>query len=225
MLIIHGDNIIQSRQKLKEVLDQARQTGLEIIRVEAKNLTEAALEELLGATDLFGTGNFIIIEGLHSLPRSKKKDALIERVASHQTDNLVLWEKRSLTKTMLKKFPQAKTEEFKSSSATFKWLELLGTPKQKQKLELLHQGIAADSDYFCFIMLIRQIGLLIQVKDGGKIAGPPFVVQKIKSQAAKLTLAQLLEVHEKLYRLDLRQKTSKSPLNLAQELDLITLSL
>ena len=133
--------------------------------------------------------------------------------------------KRALTATMLNKFPGARAEEFKTSSSLFKWLDLLGTDNTQQKLKYLQEAISSDGEYFCFLMLLRQIRMLIQAKDSGKVAGAPFVVNKVKAQARNFSLEQLLQIHQRLYTIDARQKTSRSPLTLFQELDLITLAL
>lgn len=107
MIIIHGENTVNSREKLVELIKKSESKQREILRLEAKNLSEAALEETLGANDLFGSSKTIIIEELHSLPNSARKKALIEQLSKPQIHNLILWEKRSLTKTMVGKFPKA----------------------------------------------------------------------------------------------------------------------
>ncbi len=225
MLILHGENIVQSRNRLKQVIDAAREQNKTVERAVSKNLTEAELEELLVGNDLFGTEKLIIIEELHSLPTSNRKKALISMLANSVDQDIVLWEKRALTATMLNKFPGARAEEFKTSSSLFKWLDLLGTDNTQQKLKYLQEAISSDGEYFCFLMLLRQIRMLIQAKDSGKVAGAPFVVNKVKAQARNFSLEQLLQIHQRLYTIDARQKTSRSPLTLFQELDLITLAL
>lgn len=225
MLIIHGDNTIKSRDLLAEKIDQARAQELEIHREEAKELSEASLESLLGAESLFGTDKLIIIEGLHSLPRSKKKDRLIELIAHSEKENIILWEKRALTPTMIKKFPKCQETAFNQSKYTFQWLEHLGSQDKKTTLSLLKNGVAVDGDYFCFIMLIRHLSLLIKAKTNGSLVGAPFYLQKIRTQAREFSLQKLLSIHQKLHQIDQRQKASQSPIDLATELDLLTISL
>lgn len=226
MIIIHGENTVASRSKLLEYIDQAKASEQEIVRVEAKALGEAELEELLGTSDLFGTEKTIIIEGLHSLPKSKKQKRLIELLANNQIHSLILWEKRALTKTMLKAFPNAKNFEFKVSKTLFTWLDMLGQKgSETKKLTVLHDAIKTDGEYFCFLMLIRQSRMLIQVKSGGKIAGAPFMIAKLKKQADQFTLESLRALHKKLLEIDQQQKTSTASLTLNQQLDLLTLTL
>jgi hypothetical protein len=224
MIILHGDNLVQSRQQLATLMDEAKQRGLQLVRLDAKRLTEASLEEALFSDDLFGTSKLVVVEELHSLPPSKKKKALIELLAKAASAQIILWEKRLLTKTMLKPFGKARVFEHKTSNSTFKWLDSLGskTPTAS-KLKLLREAVQNDSDHFCFLMLARQIRLLIQIKDGGNPAGAPYMISKLRSQAGFFSLQSLLDLHRRLLEIDLEQKSSGTRLTLGQELDLLTI--
>lgn len=226
MIILHGENTTKSREQLYLYITAAKNEQTEIRRIEAKNCTEAFLEESLGSTDLFETPKLTIIEELHSLPVSKKRAYLISLLAQNTDQNIILWEKRSLTKTMLKPFSNATVVEYKMSKTLFSWLELLGnTQNQTKKLLLLKDAIATDGDFFCFLMLIRQIRMLIQVKSGETVAGPPFVVAKLRKQSELFTLEKLLQTHAQLLKIDSENKTSKNILTLPQQLDLLSLNL
>lgn len=226
MIIIHGENTTNSRQKLFEIIEDYKSKNLEVTRISAKQLSEAMLEEVLGASDLFGTAKLIVIEELHSLPTSKKKKYFLDLVSKAQIHKVVLWEKRSLTATMIKKFENAQVFEFKISKTLFSWLELLGTSGNDQKkLKLLHSAIEIDGEFFCFLMLIRQIRQLIQIKSGGNPGGAPFMVAKISSQASKFSLEQLLDIYKKLLKIDLKTKTSNILISETTMLDLLSLKL
>lgn len=226
MQIIHGENIVKSRDQLFDYIHSAKKDNSEIIRLEAKSISVADLETTLGASDLFDTKKLIVLEGLHSLPRSTKKNELISLLESEQIHSVVLWEKRTLTKTMLKKFPNATVSEHKISKPLFAWLETLGTSTATQKkLHMLHEAYDVDGPFFCFIMLIRQNRLLLQAKSGGVIAGPPFMKAKLQKQATYFSFDNLISLHKKLLQIDQEQKTSKNLLSLEQQLDLLTVSL
>ena len=166
MHILHGEHTIKSRDRLTLLVQTARTKGVEILRLGAKELTSATLEEALSSTSLFGTEKLIVIEELHSLPKSAKKDALIDQLAHAPIETqLLIWEKRQLTATMLKKFKGATTEEFTSSPIIFRWLDGFGGSAPKgQQLKELHQIYDQDGAEFFFAMLTRQIRLLIGVK-------------------------------------------------------------
>ena len=90
MIILHGDNTVSSRNELAKLLSQAKEHDTEIVRIDAKSLTRATLESSLGEQDLFGTPKLIVIETLHSLPKSKKKNELVELVAADTPHQVIL---------------------------------------------------------------------------------------------------------------------------------------
>lgn len=243
MLIIHGENTIKSRDKLTSLVQAARAAKLDVLRLLGKELTLAVLEEAFAASSLFGTDKIIVIEELHSLPKSGKKEQLIAAVgeqASIESQSgtglvalgsttlpaIILWEKRQLTPTMLKKFGKAQSEEFKSSSVLFKWLDGFGVSRDKSgQLKELHQIYDQDGAEFLFAMLARQVRLLLSAKDDGQLKGAPFIVTKLKKQAAAFGLEKLLQLHSQLLEIDRQQKTSATRLTLQQQLDLLVLSL
>ncbi|MBU0578832.1 hypothetical protein KKE34_03535 [Patescibacteria group bacterium] len=226
MTILHGENITASRNKLVELITLAKNKNKTIERLDAKKINLGILESKLVKQDLFGTEILVVIENLHSLPRSKNKTALIE-LASKSQVNLILWEKRQLTATMLKKFPKVEIFEFKLSNTLFAWLDTIRGDGKNIKKQLLtfHKTLATEDPHLCFVMLLRQIRMLIQVKDGGEISGPPWIKNKLKKQGETFDLNQLLNIHAQLLTIDLKQKTSSNSLELDQELDLLIMSM
>lgn len=226
--ILHGENEVKSRDQLATLIAKAKENNFQIERLEAKNLSLADLEQALVSSSLFGEKRLLIIEKLHSLPRSKKKNQLIDLLANNNSElEIILWEKRSLTPTMIKKIKAKKVEEFKTSSSTFAWLDSLSGNKKtlKKQLQLLSQADQDDGEQMCFAMLTRQIRLLITAKDGGELKGHPFVIKKVKSQANNFTIDQLLSIHKKMLDIDQKMKTSSNLLSLKAELDLLLINM
>jgi DNA polymerase III delta subunit len=228
--IIHGENTIQSRNILFTLIQAAQQQKQNILRFDAKRLTLPDLENALGSDSLFAEEKLIIIDELHSLPKSKKQDELIAKIVETEKQQgnqitIILWEKRELTATMLKKFPTAKIQYFKLTSSLFRWLDSLSGDKQlitqKKMIEILHQAIESDGDVMCFVMLVRQIRYLLQAKEGSLTSGAPFMITKLNKQAQGFSPEQLLRIHHQLLEMDLRQKTSASTLGLGRELELL----
>jgi hypothetical protein len=230
MRILHGENTLQSRNQLLKYTAAAREQGKLIQHVDAKSLDRPSLEQLLGSESLFAEPKLIVIEELQSLPKSKKKDELIDMLGqrageSSETIELIVWEKRDLTATMLKKFPSAQTEQFKLSSSLFTWLDSLSgqknTAQTKRMIELLDKALQSDGDFMCFSMLTRQIRLLIQTKDNALGNMAPFMIGKLKKQGTTFTFDQLLNIHHRLLTLDTQQKTSTTRLSMSQELEVL----
>ncbi|MBU0576784.1 hypothetical protein KJ707_01995 [Patescibacteria group bacterium] len=224
--VLHGENTVSSRNKLVELITLAKDRNKTIERLDAKNLNLGLLESKLIKQDLFGTEIIVVIEDLHSLPRSKNRTSLIELVSKSQVD-VILWEKRTLTPAMRKKFPHADIFEFKLSSALFTWLDTLCGDGKNTKKQLLafHKTLATEDPHLCFMMFTRQVRMLIQIQDGGVINGPPWMKNKLRKQSQTFNLNQLLTIHSQLLAMDLKQKTSTNTLELDQELDLLIMSL
>lgn len=231
MLVLHGDNSVQSRHTLGQLLAEARQANKVVVRLEAKKLTLADLQETLRSESLFGDEKLVVVEELHSLPTSNRKKELIEAVAesaqNQGSTTVIVWEKRPLTATMLKKLGSSDVQEFKLSKSLFAWLDSLNGHKRNlsAQLKLFHDAIAQEGEYLCFLMLARQTRMLLSAADGGEIKGPPFMIGKLTKQAQSFTLDQLWRLHQQLLEIDYRQKTSASPLDLTQELDLLLVNL
>ncbi|MDH5533187.1 MAG: hypothetical protein OEX81_02030 [Candidatus Pacebacteria bacterium] len=225
MIVIHGENTAHSRKKLQELITQAKTNSTAITRLEAKRLTAASLQEAMGGNSLFGEDKLIIIEEIHSLPASKRKKELIEQIANSGLENLILYEKRQLTATMLKKVGNPQVFEFKISNTLWKFLDQIGGPDKTKIIKLLRESISQNDEFFVYTMIIRQIRMLITAKDGGVIKGAPFMITKLKGQANRFTLEQLLKTHQQLFNIDIKQKNSQLSLSLGQELDLILLKM
>jgi len=227
LTIIHGESQVASRTKLVELINEAKKQNKEIYTLIADKLDRAKLETAFLGDSLFGQEKILVLEGLYSLPKSKKKDELINLISVASID-LILWEKKSLTKTDLKKLPSNLRDfEFKVSAKLWNFLDQLSpNPKAKNDLlRLCHQSVAGESAEFVFLMLARQLRLLIQVKDGAPLKIAPFMQGKLQKQAQTFSRDKLLELHHKLYQIDQKLKQSASLLNLEAELDLFLLSM
>lgn len=225
MTIIHGENTIKSRQALLDRIEKYKSQGFEIVTLSAKNLSSAQLEQALGGESLFGSSKVVVIEELHSQQESAKRKQLIAQLAA-TTGEAILWEKRLLTATMLKKFPSATVDTYKASSILFSWLDTLGKKGNPgAQIKQLQEICKQESAQFCLSMITRQIRLLVASKDDGQLKAAPFVVEKLRKQAQQFTLDQLVALHGKLCQIEYAQKRSLSRLNLEQQLQLFVLAM
>lgn len=225
--LIHGDNQVSSRIKLTELVGEIKRQNKEILELNADKLDRAQLESALLSESLFGQEKVILLEGLYSLPKSKKKDEFINLISSASID-IILWEKKLLTKTDLKKLPSdLESYEFKITPKLWTFLDKLSpNPKTKNALlKLFHESIAMDGAEFIFLMVSRQIRLLIQVKEGETSKLAPFMLGKLKKQAGEFSLEKLLAIHQQLYQIDKKLKQSANLLSLEAELDLLLLNM
>lgn len=221
--ILHGDNIVQSRKTLVEIISSAKNNNKKVVRLDAKKLILPDLEQTLGSDNLFGESKIIIIEALHSLARSKKRTAFITLIANSQSE-IVLWEKKAITASNLKAFSKANVKNFKLTNTLFSWLDSLQSG-QTPKLKMFHIAIKNNGEQMCLAMLSRQIRLLIQAKENQKIKGPPFMISKLKRQVQSFNLNKLTQILQQLYQIDKEFKTSQNQLSVSKTLDLLLLKM
>lgn len=227
LTLLHGEHHIKSRAMLVELLSRARSDQKSITHIESKQLDQAVLTQALQSHSLFGEERVIVIEELHSLPKSKKRDALLELLRTVQDDReieLVLWEKKQLSATEVKAFPGAKVQAFAPTKTMFTWLgSISGNASAEGKrntLKLLQDTIKADGEYFCFSMLTRQVRLLMTAKESSVGANP-----RVVSQAKTFTWKQLFALHHQLVLIDEKSKNSSSSLDMSNQLELLLATL
>jgi len=229
--LLHGDNQAQSRNELTSIVNEAKKEKKELIRFAGKDLTLESLTQALESQSLFGQDRLIVIEEFFSQPKSKRKDEIINyldkdhpRGEDFNTSgvSVVFWEKKTLTPAALRKLSFIeKTKVFKIPRLVFKLVESLNPGKQKQSLSLLYQFLKNDSAELAFYMIVRQIRLLIQAKDDALPKMAPWMLGKLKSQAAKFkSTSQLINLHQQLLAIDRAIKTGITPMDLAWHLDI-----
>ncbi|MBU1322707.1 hypothetical protein KKE75_01480 [Patescibacteria group bacterium] len=211
--IFHGDNYVLSRQALNQSLTQTPE------RFAAKGLTEETLTQALESNPMFKDDKIFVIENLLTSPRSQLKEKLIKIILNNDGQNIFLWEKKPLTPAVKKQFAKATVKEFKLPASLFNFLDDL-------TLKNFHQALMNNPAELIFYLLHRRISQLIQaLDDPGSLKGAPWQLGKLKMQAKKYSLDQLLNFHQKLLTLDEQAKTSQNILSLAGCLDLLLLEL
>lgn len=216
--IFHGEYKKNAHQALFTEIQNASLKQSQVHRHSATELSVAEIEHLLGSTNLFGTTKLIVIDGLHSLPKSKKKDQMINLASMATETDLILFESKKLTSTQLKKFPFAIIREFSIPSAIFTWLDHIH--EKPTKCIPLFQTAAQQEDIeFCFSMLIRQIRLLLLIRSGATPKENPYVLRKISNQSKSFTIEKLTKYHSKLTETDYKHKTGQLGVTLKQAIE------
>lgn len=225
--IIHGDDELKVHQNLSALLKTYRVDHFTVVRLDAKGLSISDLETAVGTEELFAVKKVVVIDRIHALPKSKQKDLLIDwlSVFKSSTTDVVLLEQKILTATQLKKFPSADVRLYKLPSVLFSFLETIGTQPAHKSVTQFHQVLENQEVEQVFVMMIRQFRILLQYSSDGVYNGPPFGRSKIQKQSDRLPTERLLQLYERLLKIDLGQKTSTSVLSLTQEIDLFLLEI
>ena len=208
--IFHGEHHIKSRQALQTLRATLSSQNIPVQSLEVKTLELTVLENLLGTTSLFAEKTAIVLEELHSLPKSERKNLLLKLVGAHSSEliHVILWEKKKLTATELKLFDSAKIQIFPLSSSMFAWINSLDRSPVTQQVKLLQSALQSDGAEFCFAMFARQVRIWL----GKTNEGSPKQIQ-------------LLDLHQKLMLTDYQVKTGQSNKSLGQILVELVLEL
>jgi len=222
-IILHGDNQVASRQKLNELIKAQKSAGIDdIVRLDGAKIDQNQLVQEAASVGLFGPNRLVVIEGLFSRPKSQQKKTLLEYLHHSLTilPPLIVWEPKTLTKTVVKNFTSVQIQEFKLTKTLFTFLDSLYPGNSSESFRLLEKTRQHEADELIFFMLIRQIRLLIQVKD--QVAKlPPWQNQKLTRQANLFPSQKLIEAHHQLLEIDRLIKTGKTHLPLSAHLDLL----
>lgn len=213
---LHGDHHLSSRNYLNEIIDQQKKSGKEITRLDGKKILLNELKEATASQSLFGAEEFIVIENLFSRPKSKAQTETLEWLKDYKEEiPIILWESKSIGKVLQRKLPNGTTvKEFKTPVIVFKLVEQISPGKKNQSINVLSQALKVEAAEFLFVMICRQIRLLLLVKGGQPISGAPWMIGKFKKQAEDFTPKILLELYEKLYTIDKEIKTGQSQMPL-----------
>jgi len=211
MIILHGEDANKSYGRLVSLTEEFKSNQFEIIIEDAQTVDITHLRQEIGSSGLFGSLKCFVIKNLLSGTKSKNKDKLIEVLNQETNHEIILWENKAITATVLKKFSQAKVETFSISPVIFKFLDSLRPNNTSNILigwnNLTKEGTEAE---FVFAMLVRQFKLLIQAKSDPKyLKLAPYPLRLVSQQSNYFDLNHLLDLNQKLTDIDLKIKTGK----------------
>ena len=234
ILFLHGDSQISSRERLIELVNQAKVEKKEIIRLDGLKADLNQVLQALESSSLFGQEKLVIIEDLFNRPKSKEKEAIIKYLKKETiVPDLIFWEKKEISGTTTRWFPKDwQYQIFKTPVSIFKFLDSIKPSNQKEMLTFLKESIKKDSPEMVFYMLARRIRELVIALDLGKrgLKGAPWQIGKLISQAGNFTqhqedagqaLGQLKSIYAKLLDIDIDIKTGRSFMPLDWHLDLL----
>lgn len=221
--IFFGEDIVSSRKAFLEHLEGLKRDCFEVERVNGKDLTMELLELLSSPVSLFGGKKALAIENLLAGTKSKEKDKIVEKIVSLLDCYLVIWENKDFSKSEQLKYPKNFVfKNFKLPASLFIFLDSLSPNKGVNNLKNLKMALEIVDPNFLFLMLIRQIRLLILAKDSNDLLKlAPWQKSKLQKQAKGFLEEKSVQIYQKLLKIDFNQKTSNSPFSLEHELELL----
>lgn len=224
LTLLHGDNIVDSRNELVRIKNNYQG---EVLIFNGKTLSLTELKSAVESLSLFGSRRLIIIEELHSkISKIQLKELLEYLLKSEISVDMILWESKEILKTSLNKFmPVWKIQLFSIPKSLFTLLSSIIPSNNAKIMKLLKETRKTNNNEFIFLMIVRQIKMLLLASENALTSMPTWMQFKYLRQAKDFSKEQLLRIYRKLLLIDIGQKTSRSPFTLAQELDLFLATL
>lgn len=220
--IFHGEYQEASRTALLRNLETHK--NKEVRRFDWRSITDEQLVSAVESSSMFGGDVVVVLEGVFSgLGRKQSRISMyaeiINRSAKEGTD-IIIWEPKLLTSAILKLFPDASVSVFKMPALIFSLLDAVSPGNAQRTLSLFRKLTKAEPSEIVFVMLLRRVRQLIEVKDHGQPKGlAPWQVSRLTRQAGSFTMDQLLTMHDRLYHMDSSIKTGTTPFSLAQHIE------
>ncbi|HYK09056.1 MAG TPA: hypothetical protein VEW42_06175 [Candidatus Eisenbacteria bacterium] len=232
--LIHGEDITASRNFYFD----AKKKSVDAITLDGTAITLTDLQQALSGSDLFGVKKDIFIENLISKRKSIKDIEQFVDIITDSNAETVLWESKELTPKQVGLFGKAAVRLFKIPSTIFAFLDGIRPNNGKQLIELFHKTLEDKDPEFVLFMLQRQIRTLLALSSSSEESESrsatfiselsrlaPWQKGKVEKQAGLFSTQQLLDVHDKLFQLELDMKTGGLTLPLAESIDMLLLSI
>lgn len=225
--LLHGDNIVASRNYLNQIVDKEKLKGIQDIeRLNGETIALEDVKQALESQSLFGSDRLVIVENIFSRKKSKEKEIITKYLKQSEINNkLIIWEPKSVHPSTIRGLASKFTVRvFKLDPKIFKFLDAISPKNTKQMLILLQQVKKTDEAELIFYLLHRRISDLIVAKDlrgRGFEKRQNWQISRLLNQSSRFSMEQLISLHNKLYETDYQIKTGKNVLPLASLLDLI----
>jgi DNA polymerase III delta subunit len=230
--IIHGDDTSKSRNYYLEL----RQKQKDFLSFDGGKITITDLVQNIEGSGLFGNSKTIFLEDF--LTKSKKadksaKEILTFIIKNSQNSNFIFWESREISKGNLFIFKNAVVKIFKLPKNIFLFLDNLKPNNSKNLLKLFHQALDSDiAPEMIIFMLQRQFRILLalsepsekdQIEEVSRLTS--WQMEKFNSQAKLFNKEKLIKIYQKLFEIELGQKTGMLPLSLSQAIDFLLIDM
>lgn len=160
LLILHGDNIKNSRTRLSFLIDRLRHTNL--LHLNSKNTNLEILTNFLEGASLFPGRKSLIIDNFFSLHHTIQKKLAPILKQNSQSATIILWQAKNLTPAQKKLFPSAKIQQFKLPN--FLWNAINAIKAGRPNQFITNYQKAIDQNLFDLFLYLLKRSLRQQIQ-------------------------------------------------------------
>ena len=223
--LIHGDDIKASRNYFLEQKALKKNS----ISFNCENLSLCEVTQVLEGGGLFEEAKTIFVEDFFGKKKPGRDfEQILDFFNTHPSFDIIFWEGKILTPKQISSLKKAEIKLFKLPQAIFSLLDSLRPNSSKQLVILFHEALQNSDAEFIFYMLIRQFRLLLALSDNSSqntideaLRLAPWQKNKLQKQSSLFSFDKLKRIYNKLYEIDLGQKTGALNLTLTQSIDFL----
>jgi hypothetical protein len=213
LTILHGNDTALSRKNFFE--EKQKIENAVLLEADQINLTDLA--QLFDGGGLFNETKYLFVEQF--LTKRKKSSDYKEIITYMQKradkNTIFLWENKELEISILKGFPKAIIKAFKLPQTLFQLLDTIRPKNHKEIIKLFHETVENTETEMVFFMLVRQFRILLALHENPNEDNPieelrrlaPWQKTKFEKQSHSFELSHLLNLYEKLFAIEVNQKT------------------
>lgn len=228
IILIHGDDITNSRKKIDEYITFDRTIKLNCITDDI-----SAISNSISFIELFSPKKTVVIENFLVL-KSKDRAKIFDLINSHSESgeiNIVLWENEKVDQQTIKKIKTKNIFLFEQPRTYYQFLDAL-YPGNKASAYKFYKKINKNvSDEMLYYSVVKRIRMLLVTKTGKtdmledtkKMQG--WQLGKIFKQSSLWKDNELIGFYKKLFEIEFNMKTSNLPVSLSKHIDFLLLSL
>ncbi len=219
--ILHGDHIEASRAELIRLKEAAQ--GKDVRQLDGTSADAQTLIQSLESSSLFGGDVFVIIEQLFSrLGRQQKKVELLANILKdhEKTCDIILWESKELTPSVLKSLGSPAARLFKLPVLIFQFLDGLTPGNTKKSLDTFERLVTSEAPELVFSMIAKRMRQLLFIAMDVPVAGvADWQRSRLTTQAKSFRMKQLKTLYTRLGDIEFSIKSGASAYDMKGHLE------
>ncbi|MCS7093408.1 MAG: hypothetical protein NZL96_03220 [Patescibacteria group bacterium] len=219
--VICGEDSVLAFNYFDKLKKTYASEGYHIIEVNPEEIKKAS--ELIDSPMLFSPKKIFFTQELYEKVIKKRRTSIDKIIHLFIEKEVELIDFEEGIASKLLRFPKGvMIKEFKLSENIFKLQESVYPENLKNFFELLNKIRMVYDESYIFNMLVRRIRALILAKDG--IFDPKmeqWQKKRLINQAKKWKKDDLLDFYKGLYRIEVQEKTSATPLSIIKSLEIL----
>jgi DNA polymerase III delta subunit len=219
--VIHGDDLANSRKYFTDIKGKVKNP----VELRGDKVSLSDLVQALEGSSFFSEEKNILIENFLSQKKTNKqfKEIIEYLFKNSDTSKIYFWEDKEVGKVILNSLKNAESKLFKLPQSLFLFLDSL-KPNSAENVLYFHKVISRTAPELVYFMIVRQFRILFALTQNEHLIDELKRIAswqrgKLEKQARLFGEDKLIEILNKLYNLDYKQKYGLTSMPFVQNID------